>query len=333
MSTYDLDDKNCYTNDNTTFKQIILQNNIIKGNKQENDDCWLDSFLYAIFAPLGIRTYFINLINKMNRDTDANIKKIAIYISNYIVNFDKNTTLNKADKQKYKFLIIKFIWKYLISKPETSIAHTAGELLKIDIDFNNFIKCIIATGNTDWLFIFFNNYEPKFTFQLDNKEGCSSYTTLKKCVDYRFNNFKNNGLHQKEIITFKVDNLDKNNKVTDIEDITIKKTTFKLQSFIVSSNIHYTAVIRNDDGYYYYDNMNYGKIEKINNINDFFNGKVTKTNPITLIYKNITLLPTLKLPSPPPKPPSPPPKPPSLKVSKAIPYTLSMRDKIVFIEI
>jgi len=286
----------------------------------------------------------------MHESTDTNIKKIGIYISNYISKLESSTTekhksLDNDKKQKYKFLILKYIAKYLLSMQHGSAEYTSGELIKITININNFIKCKLDTGSTDWLYQFLHIYTVcttastpnsrsrhstsgamglefsvggtakvpggKFGFQIDTKEGCYQKELspqLKTCLTRRFNNSVNHGLLTKDVVAFNVNyiNNDITNKITDVEQITVNNITFKLQSIIISTSNHYTVIINNNGTYYYYDNQNYGTIIQIKNINIFFLKKITPTNPSTFIYSNTTIIPT-----PPPKQPTPPPKQPT----------------------
>ena len=85
------------------------------GWKQSNNDCWLDSSLYAMFAPAKSRDYFSTLLDQLNKSTDEHEKNIALYISNYLQGIDliKWSTMNKRTvencKQKCKNEIVKHL--------------------------------------------------------------------------------------------------------------------------------------------------------------------------------------------------------------------------------
>lgn len=317
MSRFNLFDGTCYNRQET---EIFITNNFVNdiliGNAQENNDCWLDSNLYSLVTPLDIRKYFLDLLFKMQSEPDQNIQKICIYISNYISKFDKKTKLSYDNKQKFKFLILKYIVKYLLKKQKGTPAHTSGDIIKLNINVNNHIKCKLNTGNTDWLNIFLSIYSNEFAFQMDTKEGCFMTEIsphLHTCLTRRFNDAIMYGLLQKAIVMFNINhinNSDNSNKVTDVEKIIVNGTIFKLQSIIITSNNHYTVIVKIKETYYYYDNQKYKNIKKLDNINAFFLSNATKNNPLTFIYSNTSIIPeitNIQTPTPPtPTPPTPP---------------------------
>ena len=53
------------------------------GWKQMNNDCWIDSALYSLFAS-DIWPIFSEILNKMNASKNSNIRDVSISISNYL---------------------------------------------------------------------------------------------------------------------------------------------------------------------------------------------------------------------------------------------------------
>lgn len=86
-----------------------------RGWKQSNNDCWLDSSLYAMFAPKDSCAYFSDKLDRLNESKDEHEKNIALYISNYLQGIDliKWSTMNQRTvencKQKCKNEIVKHL--------------------------------------------------------------------------------------------------------------------------------------------------------------------------------------------------------------------------------
>ena len=123
------------------------------GWKQSNNDCWIDSSLYAMFAPTRSCLYFSDKLDQLNESDDENEKNIALYISNYLqgINLIKWSTMKERSiencKQRCKNEIVKhlLLWNkshefsigigdkdiqdMIVSKPSDDIGHGPQHVL------------------------------------------------------------------------------------------------------------------------------------------------------------------------------------------------------------
>ena len=66
------------------YKHFNINTCMPKGWPQKNDDCWLDSSLYAMFAPTDISNFFSNVLDKLHESKDKDENDIALNINNYL---------------------------------------------------------------------------------------------------------------------------------------------------------------------------------------------------------------------------------------------------------
>ena len=85
---------------------------------QKNDDCWIDSTLYALFSPKGISNFFSNLLDMIHNSSEPDEKLFALNINNYLhgindIKWSDVDNLNTENNCKQK--IKNDITKYIIS--------------------------------------------------------------------------------------------------------------------------------------------------------------------------------------------------------------------------
>ena len=86
-----------------------------EGWKQLNNDCWIDSALYALFASSDTVEIFSKILDKLNDSHDDIEKQIAYYISNYLEGLNDSTWTEKEDcKTLCKKKIVELILRRLI---------------------------------------------------------------------------------------------------------------------------------------------------------------------------------------------------------------------------
>jgi len=97
------------------YKKFVQKKCDPLGWKQSNNDCWIDSSLYAMFAPTTSCRYFSDKLDQLNESDDENEKNIALYISNYLQGIDlikwstmKERTIENC-KQRCKNEIVKHL--------------------------------------------------------------------------------------------------------------------------------------------------------------------------------------------------------------------------------
>ena len=69
--------------DEKEYTRYMSKGCIANGWKQVNNDCWIDSALFSLFAS-DVWVIFSEILDGMNASKNANIKHISKSISNYL---------------------------------------------------------------------------------------------------------------------------------------------------------------------------------------------------------------------------------------------------------
>ena len=141
-----------------------------KGWSQVNDDCWLDSSLYAMFGSRGWH-YFSTILEKMHNsegEGDEELKTLATQISNYLNAIEGKRTFTRKCKQQFKNLIVMNYLKYF---KRHHLNHYLGQTFQFHIEHGNVTK-----GSQDSMFRLFEIVARKFgmTFHFLNYQGNNS---------------------------------------------------------------------------------------------------------------------------------------------------------------
>ena len=70
---------NCLSN--FVYSKLITSDCHLEGWKQDNDDCWLDSSLYAMFVPLELSVFMSDMLD----DIHTTFPDFATSISYYVI--------------------------------------------------------------------------------------------------------------------------------------------------------------------------------------------------------------------------------------------------------
>ena len=243
------------------YKKFDLKNCIPNAWKQSNDDCWIDSALYALFAS-DIRNIFSIILDEMYKSDNTDIKKTAIYLSNYLEVLNTKSDLTRECKKLYKNLIIHSFSNYL-----TKINSDYDVLQKVQIRNNNVVK-----GYSDLILQLFNYMNPtELNFKIEELAGISLNHTIKEYITIEFT---------EEILIINYASLEPDN--TTIGDIQ-KVHNYKLISYLSGiEGDHIVSTVLCGGSFNYYNNQD--KLP-VKSIKDYLTLKMMKdADEIILIY-------------------------------------------------
>ena len=87
----------------TEYKTFESNKWFLSGWTQVNDDCWLDSEVYAMFSNPSLNKYFYKILNSFNESSIQNEKDIALHIRNYLYGIDDLNWSSKSSVCKQYF--------------------------------------------------------------------------------------------------------------------------------------------------------------------------------------------------------------------------------------
>lgn len=150
--------------DEKEYTRYISKGCIANGWKQVNNDCWIDSALFSLFAS-DTWIVFSEILDAMNASKNVNIKQISKSISNYL-RYINDTPIADADfiqcKQYLKNLIVYYYKNYLESLDKTKLPHYIS-LEAFDSRYQLDADGKIGVGDQEIileLFTLFNMIEP-----------------------------------------------------------------------------------------------------------------------------------------------------------------------------
>jgi hypothetical protein len=255
------------------YKTFELSKCMPNAWEQSNDDCWIDSVLYALFAS-DLRNIFSEILDSMNVSRDINIKKTAKYISNYLEILNTDSQLESKQKRCYKNLIIHSFDTYL-KQIKSKYDVTYDVLKEVEIKYNNVIK-----GALDvilQLFQYMNQTD--YTFKIDLLIGLDGTSLKDNVTDYITTDPQESIL----IINYMRGTLEPDNtKVKDIQ----KLPNYKLISYLSGiERDHTVATVSCDGSFNYYNNQaKKAKKQLVTSIDNLDLEMMNDVDQIILIY-------------------------------------------------
>lgn len=245
-------DCECDTN-LTTYTKYIFPRCKPMSWEQRNNDCWLDSALYAIFANDTLAPIFSNVLDRMNDDEDENVKSIALNIINYLQGINNNKWSDMC-KSKYKkaiyesmtkynsvkHLVPDDIWPYLFNVSQ--MGHI-GEGMAYPL-----LQILSLFGDTNE--IDFKNIESS-NFNLKCK---SNKKLIRTSLEDKIKHSNS------KVLIVSLDGINismcgDDTRRAEVKEIKSGSSTWKLQSVVRGKGIHYTADTFCDKKWNYYNNM------------------------------------------------------------------------------
>ena len=277
--------------DTKTYKKFKLQRCMPVGWKQNNDDCWIDSGLYALFAS-NASSIFSDILGKMTRSRSNNMKNLAKNISNYLKNIDLEGDVTESMnncKQEYKNLIVYYFNNYVEEN---------------DINYNIFLQILldrtkdVGRGSQDIILRIF--YE--FCNLEVEKLGNSNFSIIFKHVESFASDCKKSIAGINKLLLRRLSEILQNTKKSDkivfidingIEPFSCKDRSkikeidtignYKLVSYISGKGAHITTNVWCKDSMNWYDNMK--KNSRVGNIPNYGDTNTLTTHEqITFIY-------------------------------------------------
>ena len=222
-----------------------------KGWPQGNNDCWLDSSLYAMFGSRGWRL-FSTLLDRME-ESGGELTVLATQISNYLRRIDGTVLLDPNCKQQFKNSIalhyIKYFLKHLQIDNEESVKAFCQYQFTVqsgdvgngdqDVMFRLFQRVAEISSAVPCRFLDFLGYSPE-------------YPTLAKILD------RNQHLFENDTEAAIVINLKGITEVSSTSTVVMKRGKFSLVSYVIGNGPHVVARVKCHDSelWQVYDNMN-----------------------------------------------------------------------------
>jgi hypothetical protein len=248
------------------YKTFELNKCMPNAWEQSNDDCWIDSALYALFAS-DLRNIFSEILDSMNASPNIDIKKTAKYISNYLEILNTNSQLESQQKRCYKNLVIHSFDRYLKKKQSTY-----DVLKKVSIRVNNVIQ-----GESDvilQLFKYMNQTD--YSFKIKELAGISLKETVKKYITTKEPKKSRTIL----IINYIRGTLEPDNTtIRDIQEV----NNYKLISYLSGiEGDHTVATVFCDGSFNYYNNQ--AREQLVTSIDNLDLEMMNDVDQIILIY-------------------------------------------------
>lgn len=252
------------------------------------DDCWIDSSLFAMFAPYKSSVNFSNMLDVLNDSVDEDERKIAYYIRNYLNGlYDPSWSKKENCKQVCKNEIGEALLRW---NSRNGFALDIGEDdIVASTTFERNDKGDIGSGPQ---YIIYKFFSLKFNSQINSIEikapelfnYCQKPYKPKKLVK---NIIKSNIINNDTNMVFlHLNFLDKKKCDERTRIVEIKKIgNYELQSIVYGSGIHTQAAVLCNNRFILYDNNEMNRINmNLNNTDYFF----TNSQEITLVYVKVS---------------------------------------------
>jgi len=267
------------------YKHFNINTCMPKGWPQKNDDCWLDSSLYAIFSPLDTSNFFSNILDKLHESKDKDENDIALNINNYLHGLN-DPKWSDADECKQK--IKNNIGTALISweKKHKKLFNISNEnAFLYDSLFLKDGTGDIGRGPQDILFKFFSIIAKDY-INIHSLQGeQNKMLTNKKTRDIVINKLKHKTLYNKKLIIISINNNNINHKDTTTLDDIKNINNYKLQSVVYGSGAHIITISLCRSKFIMYNNMKL-PIDTITNDKNIFN----LSEQLILVYSSNKLI-------------------------------------------
>jgi hypothetical protein len=258
-----------------TYLKFIHKDHAL-GWRQQRNDCWIDSFFYAIFAQSEETTrdfsHFLDIFNG-NAANDS-LQNLAKIFSRYLSGIDKNPDVFQC-KQEYKNMIIVFLIEYYGNTFDSDVSEW------FQANGNGTIIPLVGLFNNNLTYVYYNFYNYKLNG--DNYVNSGSYyrgfcqnshireRLVENYIKYIINGFPNKS-DNKTVDTIKyvfitidsyLEGVDTETTISDIEVIRENNKTYKLISIIKGNFVHYVAITKRADHFLMYDDQNYGNLSQV----------------------------------------------------------------------
>ena len=222
------------------------------GWKQNNEDCWLDSTLYALFAPTATAAIFADILDVLHSSNDGTEKKIAKYLSNYLRGLEDPKWRNNC-KQVCKDFLVKALIRWNEEHQYVLFAEGLENENFIDMGYGQY-----AAGQLSVIMKFFNQsggnkihfeaIEPRDIQCVDVENNAIHVVVEKVLSDHAATE---NTLVIIHIPIFDPKRCQDETKLQDLKDL----HGFELQSVVFGKGIHITAAALCEDKFVLYDNQ------------------------------------------------------------------------------
>lgn len=254
----------------------------LSGWAQQNNDCWLDSTLYAMFASKASRVIFAEALENTQTQANPHLKEIGRIISLYLKDINKYLEKDSFDenvkncKQILKKTLTQSILRYNESLPASEkFADDAGlsALFTISGDGR------ISMGSSLPLMRVFQRLDPRINLEVfmgDAHFDCANKSPQPRMLNAirNFGASYGGDVESMEICILSFDAFNFTNcidktRIATIEKIKIKGKNFELQGIVDGAGIHFRAWARCDaesgrKRWYHYDNQSHpGKERRI----------------------------------------------------------------------
>ena len=250
------------------YKHFNINTCMPKGWPQKNDDCWLDSSLYAMFAPTDISNFFSNILDKLHESSNKDENNIALSINNYLHGLN-DPKWSETDECKQK--IKNDIGAALISwdKKHKKIFNISNEnAMLYDSLFLKDGTGDIGRGPQDILFKFFSIISKDYVNIHTLNGEQNKMRTMYKTKEIVTNKLKHKTLYNKKLVIISINNNNKDKDNTTLDDIK-NINNYKLQSVVYGSGAHIITVSLCRNKYIMYNNMELPIKNILNNKNIF----------------------------------------------------------------
>ena len=263
------------------YKHFVFETCLPDGWTQINDDCWLDSSLYSLFASEDTSRIFSGILDSLNVSEDEYEKKIALYISNYLNGLNNSEwSTTEECKQLCKNEITNALLSW--NKSHEYALNIGEEAIQTEA-FEKNISGNVGRGPQHILFKFFSLIS-KSNIDLIEPDGSeiNSYCTnpKNKAIKAIIESISS----KKTILIISLNNIDKDkcNDKTRITEIT-KKENYTLHSIVFGSGAHIISATLCNGRFISYDNMGDPRV-KNNLINTSNSNYFIDAEQVILVY-------------------------------------------------
>jgi hypothetical protein len=309
-----LDEYNCSDSEITEcpdnikeYREFNLESCGRKGWSQNNDDCWLDSALYALFGTTELSKKSSHTLNKINEL----IPELGIALRNYLIGLEKDDWdkgiigggFSRGDlcKQHWKNQITKFIIRYgedFLDNPAAgaNFQEVAGNYSNGDMSLLFQVFAHMDSENVEYFSTDnFNmvcskpNDRDSYMEDIDIDDGERKLKIKQRKFIKNILMKLSNKYIGKEYFFIDIRGLDMtcNDMTRIVECYGLKDNsgnTYNLTSICYGIGVHYTTSVKCDEKWYVYDNQSINLVSQIDSKKISDNSPFSGSEQLVLVF-------------------------------------------------
>jgi len=250
------------------YEEFKLENCHPRGWPQRNNDCWLDSSMYALFSNRKVAPLVTATFNELAVSADANESGLALYASNYLRGIHSDDWSHTEDcKQLMKNNIADSLWEWHLTHFHQLDIGDPDEGFGKHFIFEPDENGNIGNGPLRVMFKFLSCVDPKISFLHTEMAGKFSERLHRALYAVR----------SKIAFVHSYKNTDEKVKLTSIR----KFGRYHLQSVVLALGVHIVAITFCQGKAYMYDNQQRPRVF------DATDKHLTYAEELLLIYTDV----------------------------------------------